>query len=67
MSRELRERLSKPKSPKEKTCFNKKMSIVMNEFKNKTLRSSSGQRVTNPKQALAIALSVSKRQCLKNK
>jgi hypothetical protein len=34
-----------------------KIPVVMHEFKNKTLHSGSGQIVTNPKQALAIALS----------
>lgn len=34
-----------------------KVGVVMEEFKKKKLRSGSGQRVTNPKQALAIALS----------
>ena len=29
----------------------------MNEFKHKKLNSSSGQKVTNPKQAIAIGLS----------
>lgn len=29
----------------------------MSEFKNKELKSSSGQKVTNPKQAIAIAMS----------
>ena len=35
----------------------KKIGIVMSEFKKHELKSSSGQKVTNPKQALAIALS----------
>jgi hypothetical protein len=35
----------------------KKISKVMREFKAKKLKSSSGQKVTNPKQAIAIALS----------
>ena len=34
-----------------------KMKRVMSEFKSGTLKSSSGQRVTNPKQAIAIGLS----------
>jgi hypothetical protein len=37
-----------------------KISKVMGEYKDKKLKSSSGQRVTNPKQAMAIALSESK-------
>ena len=39
-----------------------KISKVMGEYKDKKLKSSSGQRVTNPKQAIAIALSESKRK-----
>lgn len=35
----------------------KKISKVMREFKANKLKSSSGQKVTNPKQAIAIALS----------
>jgi hypothetical protein len=35
---------------------------VMHEFKVGSLKSSSGQRVTNPKQAVAIALSEARRQ-----
>jgi hypothetical protein len=34
-----------------------KVEKVMHEFKTKTLRSGSGQKVTNRKQAIAIALS----------
>ena len=34
-----------------------KMSRVMREFKEGKLKSSSGQKVTNPKQAIAIGLS----------
>lgn len=39
----------------------KKISIVMKEFKSKTLKTPQGKVVTNPKQAIAIALSVAKR------
>lgn len=35
----------------------KKIGIVMDEFKHKTLKSGSGERVSTPKQAVAIALS----------
>lgn len=41
----------KLKSPKDKT------EVVMKEFKRGTLNSGSGQKVTNRKQAIAIALS----------
>lgn len=34
-----------------------KISKVMREYKRKKLKSSSGKKVSNPKQALAIALS----------
>jgi len=47
--------------PKQKkggmTKGQKKIRTVMKEFKAKKLKSSSGQKVTNPKQAIAIALS----------
>ena len=38
-----------------------KVSRVMREFKKGDLKSSSGQKVTNPKQAIAIALSEAQR------
>ena len=37
-----------------------KVGVVMKEFKRGTLNSGSGQKVTNPKQAIAIALSEAK-------
>jgi hypothetical protein len=45
---------SAPKSAKKK-----RMTDEMDKFKTGTLRSSSGQKVTNPKQAVAIGLSES--------
>ena len=39
----------------------KKVSKVMHEFKAGSLKSSSGQKVTNPKQGIAIALSEARR------
>jgi hypothetical protein len=39
-----------------------KMSKVMGEYKDKKLKSSSGKKVTNPKQAVAIAMSEAKRK-----
>lgn len=43
---------------KRKSLPNKeKVGVVMSEFKRGTLNSGSGQKVTNPKQAIAIALS----------
>ena len=39
----------------------KKVSKVMHEFKTGSLKSSSGQKVTNPKQGIAIALSEARR------
>lgn len=38
-----------------------KVKKVYSEFKAKTLKSSSGQRVTKPEQAIAIALSEARR------
>jgi hypothetical protein len=38
-----------------------KISKVMGEFKGGSLKSSSGQKVTNPRQAVAIALSEARR------
>lgn len=38
-----------------------KVKKVMSEFKSGSLKSSSGQKVTNPKQAVAIALSEARR------
>lgn len=38
-----------------------KVATVMREFRKKKLRSSSGELVTNPKQALAIGFSESRR------
>lgn len=38
-----------------------KVAKVMREFKNGTLRSSSGQKITDRKQALAVALSEARR------
>jgi hypothetical protein len=38
-----------------------KVKKVMGEFKSGSLKSSSGQKVTNPKQAVAIALSEARR------
>jgi hypothetical protein len=42
---------------KKKTKAQKKIGTVMREFKKGKLKSSSGQKVTNPKQAIAISLS----------
>ena len=45
----------------ESTEGNGKIKVVMREFKEGDLRSSSGQKVTNRKQAVAIALSEQRR------
>lgn len=50
-------------SDKEKNCVQNKVDTVMKEFKTEQLHSSSGQLVKNPKQAIAIALSVAKKKC----
>jgi hypothetical protein len=44
-------------APKTKEAQRRKTERVMSEFKSGDLRSSSGQKVTNPKQAIAIGLS----------
>lgn len=45
------------RKPKTKAGKKRKVARVMGEFKRGTLRSSSGQKVTNPRQARAIAMS----------
>ena len=45
-----------------KTKAEKRISKVMTEYGSGKLKSSSGQKVTNPRQALAIALSEAKRK-----
>ena len=45
-----------------KTKAEKKISKVMTEYGKGKLKSSSGQKVTNQKQAIAIALSEAKRK-----
>jgi len=53
-----------------KTCAAKKAKVarVMREFKGGRLKSSSGRKVTNPKQAIAIALSSARKvKCRKRK
>ena len=45
------------KTPKTKKEKQDKVEKVMKEFKENTLNSSSGDKVTSPKQAIAIALS----------
>ncbi len=40
-----------------KKAASEKVGTVMDEFKRGTLKSSSGQKVANPKQAIAIGLS----------
>ena len=49
------------KRSKKRAIFDSKFAIIMNEFKMGTLKSSSGYRVTNRKQALAIAFSEAER------
>lgn len=47
---------------KKKTCIQNKVKKVMGEFKQKTLKSNK-KIVKNPKQAIAIALSVANKKC----
>lgn len=46
-------------------CKSNKISTIMKEFKSQTLKTRWGDRVTNPKQAIAIALSMSDKYCKK--
>jgi hypothetical protein len=39
-----------------------KVGVVMSEYKKGNLKSSSGKKVTNPKQAVAIAMSEARKQ-----
>ena len=50
---------------KKQTCQQNKIKTVMSEFKNKKLKTSSGKKVKNPKQAIAIAINISKKACSK--
>jgi len=52
----VRQQIMKPGRKK------KKIKKVMGEFKKKKLKSSSGKKVTNRKQAIAIALSEARRK-----
>ena len=52
----VRQQIMKPDRKK------KKVKKVMGEFKRKKLKSSSGKKVTNRKQAIAIALSEARRK-----
>lgn len=49
------------KATLKKPAAKKKIAKVMSEFKEGTLHSSSGEKVTNPKQAIAISLSEARR------
>jgi hypothetical protein len=57
--------VAKRKLKKKKLKKPNKIAIVMREFESGTLKSGSGQKVTNPKQAIAIGISESKKK--KNK
>lgn len=52
----------KRKKLKKKKLKNNKVDIVFEEFKKGKLKSGSGQKVTNPKQAIAIGISESKKK-----
>ena len=67
-SKNKTKKISKKKSNirskiKQKQCRRKKISIVMGEFKSGKLKMRNKKPVTNPKQAIAIALSVANRYC----
>ncbi|NBP15327.1 hypothetical protein EBU95_13145 [bacterium] len=53
----------KTKADKVKECRGRKIGLVMHEFKNKRLKLKNGSVVTNPKQAIAIALSEANKYC----
>ena len=46
-----------------KECKKRKISFVMHEFKNQKLKARGSRKVTNRKQAIAIALSVANKSC----
>lgn len=46
-----------------KTCKDKKISKVMEEYKKGKLKTSYGEKVKEQKQAIAIALSEAQRKC----
>jgi hypothetical protein len=48
---------------KKELCKREKIGVVMKEFKEKKLKLRNKQPVTNPKQAIAIALSIADRNC----
>ena len=48
-----------------KKCKQRKISKVMGEFKSKSLKLRNKKIVTNPKQAIAIALSIASKKCEK--
>lgn len=48
-------------SPKSKRIVRKKMQKTMHEYKHHELKSGSGRKVKNPKQAIAIGLSEARR------
>ena len=66
---ERKEKKSKKKDPKKSSKNNpgSKFEKVMKEFKQGTLRSGNGKKVTNPKQALAISYSESRKISKKNR
>ena len=51
-------------SNKKRSCIKNKVAFVMKEFKNKSLKSSAGYKIKNPKQGIAIALSIARKECL---
>lgn len=58
-----RSKINKSNQNKIKQCKQQKISQVMSEFKNKTLKLRNNKPVTNPKQAIAIALSIASKKC----
>jgi hypothetical protein len=44
-------------------CKRKKVELVMREYKEGSLKRRNGLKVKNPKEAIAIALNVSRKKC----
>ena len=63
MSKKKMSKKNVKRKSKKSTCKKKKIKTVMHEFKYKKLRSSSGKKVINRKQAIAIALSMANKYC----
>lgn len=52
---------------KQSLCHKRKVSKVMHEWKHGKLKTNGSKKVTNHRQAIAIALSISRRYCKSHK